>query len=213
MPKIWELVKRKTQRIRFGAVKAAMRLLTPRATRTYFQLLQIIRRVPRPFTLALKQAFGNAELTGVEIGFGEGENARSLLKTLNIKRLYCVDPCHPYVQQGALITLYTNGNQEKCRRQISNNDHVVFVPLSSDEAWRKVGGGLDFVYVDGNHNFEFVRRDLANAWSHVRVGGFVGGHDYTLEFKEDVIRAVYEFAIEHGQVPRVEFPDFWFQKK
>jgi len=37
---------------------------------------------------------------------------------------------------------------------------------------------LDYVYLDGNHNFRFVAEDLAEWTQKVRKGGIVSGHDY-----------------------------------
>jgi predicted O-methyltransferase YrrM len=37
---------------------------------------------------------------------------------------------------------------------------------------------LDFVFIDGNHAFEFVVRDIAGWSKKVREGGIVCGHDY-----------------------------------
>lgn len=49
----------------------------------------------------------------------------------------------------------------------------------SDIAVKEIAdGSLDFVFIDGNHAFEYVVRDIA-LWSEkVRKGGIVFGHDY-----------------------------------
>jgi predicted O-methyltransferase YrrM len=50
-------------------------------------------------------------------------------------------------------------------------------------------GALDFVFIDADHSYEAVRRDI-DAWrSKVRTGGWLGGHDYNAKFP-GVIRAV-----------------------
>jgi hypothetical protein len=50
---------------------------------------------------------------------------------------------------------------------------------------------LDFVYLDGNHTYDFVKQDL-NAWyNKVKVGGILAGHDYPLK---SVKQAVDEFC-------------------
>jgi len=55
---------------------------------------------------------------------------------------------------------------------------------------------LDFVFVDASHSYEFVKADI-NAWlPKIKVGGFIGGHDYGNNDKEHieggVTRAVHE---------------------
>jgi predicted O-methyltransferase YrrM len=41
-----------------------------------------------------------------------------------------------------------------------------------------VDNSLDFVYIDGNHKFEYVVNDLAEWSKKVRPGGIVSGHDW-----------------------------------
>jgi predicted O-methyltransferase YrrM len=58
------------------------------------------------------------------------------------------------------------------------------------EAAREIEeGSLDFVFIDADHTYEAVRKDI-DAWrSKVRPGGWLGGHDYNRKFP-GVIRAV-----------------------
>lgn len=50
----------------------------------------------RPTFKFIKQIMGNKELTGIEIGTFKGENAKEILKHMNIKRLYLIDPYKKY---------------------------------------------------------------------------------------------------------------------
>lgn len=50
-------------------------------------------------------------------------------------------------------------------------------------------GSLDFVFIDADHSYEAVRRDIAAWRSKVTPGGWFGGHDYSPKFP-GVIRAV-----------------------
>ena len=54
---------------------------------------------------------------------------------------------------------------------------------------------LDCVFVDGDHSYEAVRKDLEFWWKKVRSGGQMLGDDYWME---DVARAVHEFADAHS---------------
>jgi hypothetical protein len=58
---------------------------------------------------------------------------------------------------------------------------------------------FDFIYLDGNHNYEYIRDDIQLWWSMVKVGGYLGGHDFNMH---DVNRAVTEIF---GPLPM--FPD------
>ena len=49
---------------------------------------------------------------------------------------------------------------------------------------------VDFVYIDGNHSYEFVKKDIELYYPKVRNGGILGGHDFNLY---GVAKAVVEF--------------------
>lgn len=36
-----------------------------------------------------------------------------------------------------------------------------------------LGGEISFCYIDGNHTFEFAKRDFANTDKYLQVGGFI----------------------------------------
>lgn len=69
-------------------------------------------------------------------------------------------------------------------------DRTQLIVCDSAEAAREVpDGSLDFVFIDADHSFEAVQRDI-EAWrSKVRPGGWFGGHDYNRKFP-GVLRAV-----------------------
>ena len=37
---------------------------------------------------------------------------------------------------------------------------------------------IDWIYIDGNHSYEFVKEDLNNWWPKIKPGGFMCGDDY-----------------------------------
>jgi hypothetical protein len=208
-------IRKKTANLRRRVALGVMRCLTPKLAVEVSDSLAYVSRTPRPFTLHLKQEFGDKALVGVEIGFGFGFNAESLFEELNIKRLYCVDPF--------LMEMYFDGDRldqqvktfvdrEKTRFFDLEKDHrVIFVHLPSAEAFKELPLDLDFVYIDGNHGRLHVLSDLRNAFSHVRRGGLVGGHDFIRQC--EVIPAVLDFALEIRQAPTVQMPDFWFRRE
>ena len=60
---------------------------------------------------------------------------------------------------------------------------------SVDAAAQIPDGTLDFVFIDADHSYESVLRDIAAWRSKVRVKGWFGGHDYNKKFP-GVVRAV-----------------------
>lgn len=41
------------------------------------------------------------------------------------------------------------------------------------------GSSLDFVFVDGNHSFLGITKDVGCYWNKLKDGGYMGAHDYT----------------------------------
>lgn len=194
---------------------AAMRVLAPKAYLEFAQYLNFVKLyegVPRPFTCFLQKEYGLKPLVGVEIGFGYGENAENLLSTLNLKKLYCVDPYifQPYVRNNKAV-FYNNSEKSKYS-VISKDPRVTFINKTSDDAFHELPFDLDFFYVDGNHDFNYVVRDINNSLMHLKKGGFVGGHDYGWFSENMVVQAVHDVAVEIKQVPTIHMPDYWFTK-
>ena len=94
---------------------------------------------------------------------------------------------------------------------------------SIETAAQFVDGGFDWVYIDADHHYENVKRDIEAWYPKVRAGGIVAGHDYVDYLDMGVIRAVNEFAAAHGYEVGlttedqpwngVQFPTWWFQKR
>jgi len=56
---------------------------------------------------------------------------------------------------------------------------------------------LDFVYIDANHEFDYVMEDVI-AWSRkVKVGGIVSGHDYDRAHLKGVVPAIKLYTQMH----------------
>ena len=75
---------------------------------------------------------------------------------------------------------------------------------------------IDFVYIDGSHEFDYVMCDIIEWGKRVRKGGIISGHDYKKWHRVDVMRAVNNYAEAHG-VDKVfitdeRFPSWWFTR-
>jgi predicted O-methyltransferase YrrM len=52
---------------------------------------------------------------------------------------------------------------------------------------------LDFVFIDANHDFEFVKQDIESWLPKIKPGGYIGGHDYSeSDGHKGVVKAVDE---------------------
>jgi hypothetical protein len=53
---------------------------------------------------------------------------------------------------------------------------------------------FDFIFIDGNHEYEYVKSDLSNFYPKLKSVGIFAGHDYTEDCGVPI--AVNEFAIQ-----------------
>ena len=69
--------------------------------------------------------------------------------------------------------------------------------LSHVAAERIEDGSLDVVYIDGDHSYGGVMRDLTGYAPKIKRGGLIMGHDYTIHPRIDfgVVRAVNDFVL------------------
>jgi hypothetical protein len=117
---------------------------------------------------------------GVEVGVERAEFSVQLCKGNPDGKLFCVDPWKAYkgyrehVSQEKLDGFY----EESKSKLISYN--VEFVRHFSMNAVKYFDdNSIDYVYIDGNHDFQNVANDICEWSKKVRVGGIISGHDYT----------------------------------
>jgi predicted O-methyltransferase YrrM len=203
--------RRRTEKLRHGIVK----LIAPKVYVGYLNMVNansVIVATPRPMTLFLKQYFKNSEpLTAVEIGVAKADNSLSILQELPIKKLILIDPYGTCVENGRLTNF--EGDFETAMARLSSYKQAQFIRKTSEEAAKDIDEPLDFVYIDGNHSYEYVKQDIANYYPLVKQGGIIGGHDYFPYPRTGVCQAVNEFVQQRGRIEfYAVFPDWWIIK-
>ena len=202
-----EWLARNTKTVRHALCKR----LAPTLFAGWSRSRAIIGGVPRPMTLFLKDYMGDRALTGCEIGVARGHNAKNICETLNIKTLYLIDPYTQYCQSDILIHGHTSQLDTAQQVLADFTKQINWLVCNSSEALPCLPKTLDFAYIDGNHQYQFVKQDLRLYFERVRHGGVLGGHDLSGDHA-GVIRAVVEFAIEKELDLHAEGHDFWFVK-
>lgn len=115
---------------------------------------------------------------GVEIGTAEGTHAEILCRAIPGLDLYCVDPWVHYPgytdYMGATLDRFYKTAVEKLAPY-----HVTLLrKFSLDAAGCFPDNSLDFVYIDGAHDFQNVADDICTWIEKVKPGGVFFGHDY-----------------------------------
>jgi len=169
-----------------------------------------ITKTPRPMILAARKHFAEKQaLRGIEIGVAVGDNSLSILKELSVEKLFLIDPYTPY--EDALGHADFSADYAIARAKLVEYPQVVWLRKTSESAIREFQNeeAFDFVYIDGNHSYESVKKDITLYYPLIKNNGLIGGHDYT-PYYETVMRAVNEFAEEAKLELHTVFPDWWF---
>lgn len=144
-----------------------------------------------------------------EIGTFRGQFAQRLLDMYKPTRLFCIDPWF----DGPIMSGNQDGNDVETfngyrlylevREKFAHLNNVTLIREFSQNVTEI--RDVDMVYIDGDHSYEGVRRDLLLAWKWVKHGGWICGHDYEMNpaktkhtYDFGVKRAVGEFCKDKG---------------
>ena len=136
----------------------------------------------RPMFEVAKKLFGDKPVVGAEIGISSGLNTFEVLSEWKeITKLYCIDSYPVYadfkqpVAQLSLLFCAIGIMIKEPRANLIVEDSVIASKDFED-------GCLDFVYIDANHSYDFVKKDILAWMPKVKKGGIIGGHD--LDWKD-----------------------------
>jgi len=134
--------------------------------------------------------------TGAEIGVLHGNYSLVLCREIPNLKLYCVDPWSNWRHIRNPIPKMESAYQH-CKKKLSQYN-VELLRMTSLAASSMVSdNSLDFVYIDGLHDYNNVSLDITLWEPKVRVGGVISGHDYIDYPVLGVVQAVKEFVESH----------------
>ena len=141
---------------------------------------------------------------GVEVGTDHGKYAEQLLVGIPGLVLWCVDPYLAYTEGDEVHTQEeVDQIYLQAQERIKNKTAVILKVTSMDALSAFKDNSLDFVFIDGNHSYDFVKEDIREWTKKVKPGGIVAGHDYKVDPVNDygVIEAVNEYVEENNISP------------
>lgn len=166
----------------------------------------------RPTIAQVKKINDKHNLMGVEIGVKFGHHAKNILNDLHMEKLFLIDPYEHLVERGFLW------RQEyiDCFNEAKNNlskfeEKIEFIKKKSEYASDDVPDNLDFVYIDGNHTYKYVKKDIELYYPKVKNGGIIGGHDI---WSLNVFIAILGFILKKRLLSNLHLknPDWWIIK-
>jgi Methyltransferase domain len=143
---------------------------------------------------------------GVEIGVQRGIYSERILADSRLSKVVLVDPWaaadDEYRDVANVSQLEHDQALTEARSRLEGfGERVQFWRMTSLEAASKVSDGtVDFVYIDGRHDYESVLADLRAWHPKLTSRGVIAGHDYLDAHGFGVRSAVTEFFSDKGIV-------------
>lgn len=133
---------------------------------------------------------------GAEIGVRKGNFSLEILNAMKDGKLILVDPWCAYEEcSESKAEVYY---RQALKRLSKYEDNIIVKRMTSLDAVKEIeDGSLDFVYIDGIHDFNNAAVDIINWAPKVRKGGIVSGHDYFNGPNFGVIEAVNGYTKAH----------------
>ena len=158
------------------------------------------------------------EIKVAEIGVWTGLLSKYLLKYRPLMQLYMIDRWSTYTDEekagdeSGKMTYYDQevfDNAEKTAMSETEKykDRRIVIKSDSAKAADQVkDNSLDLVFIDADHSYEGVKKDIQAWLPKVKDNGWIGGHDYT---RRGVEKAVSEFFNEI----ETDVDKTWFVRK
>jgi len=117
--------------------------------------------------------------TGCEVGVFRGRNARQMFKSIPGLKLIGVEAFddQPSSTRHKTVPRYER-NRKNCYERLRHWDMMMIEKFSEIAVQDIPYESLDFVYIDGDHSYDYVMLDIILYARRVRKGGIVAGHDY-----------------------------------
>ena len=163
-----------------------------------FVILKLCKRIDRvesttsysdlqSLFLVARDGWGEGSI--IEVGAYKGKATVALAwasKTAKREKIISIDPFEPGIQEIFISNI----------KKLGVEDYVRSIPSSSEEAARSFKGCARFIFIDGCHEYDFVRKDIMLWKDFLITGGVIAFHDY---YFPDIRRAANECLIATGE--------------
>lgn len=155
-----------------------------------------------------------------EIGVHRGDFSERILEIVQPKELHLIDPWRleqsevydksyygkKTVENQNVMDERFNDVLNRFEREIRNKQVIVDRGYSETILQNFQNEYFDWIYVDGNHLYEFVKKDLEICYLKVKISGYITGDDYNEGgwWEGGVKKAVDEFALNNKKIKLIE---------
>jgi len=139
-----------------------------------------------------------------EIGVYNGDFTKRILQIVKPKKFYLIDKWGGIPGETDSIETWEKryqivrkkfSSEIKKGKVIIKRDYSHVVLKEFDDSY------FDWIYIDGSHKYDVVKKDLELSYLKVKPGGFITGDDYDSKHKSwgaGLMKAVDEFASTHS---------------
>lgn len=143
---------------------------------------------------------------GLEIGVWMGEFSETIHNKLTPTALYLCDPWE-YIDE--YPDRWYGGSHAKSQNDMDNiynnvvdkfknSPEVTIIKDYSNNLYNYIDrDSLDWTYIDGNHSYEYVLKDLEISYDLIKNEGYITGDDF--DDRNDIYKAVYDFCTKYQQ--------------
>ncbi len=166
--------------------------------------IKITKLRPRATVRYAREHFKGKEIVAIEIGVCRGGHAIQIMKNLNVKHIYLIDSwkeykdylkCEPNRTQKSLSEDFNI-----CLKNLDKYKNKTYVIGFSEKVYGDVPKA-DYIYIDGNHDYKYVKEDIRIYFEKLNKGGILTGDDFPTP---GVTKAVIEFCYERNLVPIIK---------
>lgn len=171
---------------------------------------------------------------GLEIGVNNGDFSERILEIVSPKKLHLIDPWKffdddsfdstPYGKNNILNQIEMDKKFENVKKRFSKEIYkkqiVIHRDFSKEIMPKFENDYFDWVYIDGNHLYDFVKQDLHFCYEKTKDNSMITGDDYYLDSissdwsQGGVKKAVDEFVdAGFAQIIQLKNNQFILQKK
>jgi hypothetical protein len=134
--------------------------------------------------LSLLQSITSRDTVAAEVGVLYGDFSKEILDTTEIKNLTLIDI-----------------NTERFKNEVKHNERTTVVNVLSEEF--KIVHDFDWIYIDADHSYSGVKRDIEVYKNFLKPGGYMVFNDYSKVSVRSlgslgVHKAVNEFICDSG---------------
>lgn len=139
----------------------------------------------------LSNKLDKTDYTMIEIGSYMGESTMMFASTGLFSTIYSIDPLDGYEEFNKMHNYPWEFVRDEFTKNTKYFDSIVHLQDFSYNVVDKFeNDSIDFIYIDGSHSEENVRRDLELYLPKLKKNGIIAGHDYLELVWPDLVKVV-----------------------